>query len=269
MYMSGKKFEYAYWLTVVALLAITLASAWVNLNSTNRSTPLYSYEVVREYPHDPSAFTQGLVFVDGFIYEGTGLNGRSSLRRVDLTSGEVVQMYNLSSEYFGEGITVYGDRIYQLTWQSNVGFVYDKGSFELLETFEVAIEGWGLTHDGSTLILSDGTSTLRFLDPETYEEVRAVNVHDNSIPVLNINELEYVKGEIWANIWLTDQIARVDSESGAVLGWLDLSGLEDRLEQNSTYDVLNGIAYDSEGDRLFVTGKLWRKLFEIEIKIVK
>ena len=265
--MSGWRFEYTYWLTVVALLAITLASAWVNLNSTNRSTPLYSYKVVREYPHDPSAFTQGLVFVDGFIYEGTGLNGRSSLRRVDLTSGEVVQMYNLSSEYFGEGITVYGDRIYQVTWQSNVGFVYDKGSFELLETFEVATEGWGLTHDGSTLILSDGTSTLRFLDPKTYEEVREINVHDNDIHVLNINELEYVKGEIWANIWLTDLIAWIDPESGLVVGWLDLSGLEDRLEQDSAFDVLNGIAYDSESGRLFVTGKLWKKLFEIEIKI--
>jgi len=263
--MSGRKFEYAYWLTVVALFAITLASAWVNLNSTNRSTPLYSYEIVREYPHDPSAFTQGLVFESGFLYEGTGLKGRSSLRRVDLASGEVVQVYNLSSEYFGEGITVYGDRIYQLTWQSNMGFVYDKGSFEMLETFEVATEGWGLTHDGSTLILSNGTSTLRFLDPETYEEVGEINVHDNGIPVLNINELEYVRGEIWANIWLTDLIARIDPESGVVLGWLDLSGLEDRLEQNSAYDVLNGIAYDSEGDRLFVTGKLWKKLFEIKI----
>jgi glutamine cyclotransferase len=264
--MSGRKFEYAYWLIVIALLAITLVSALVYLNSTKTgSTPLYSYEVVREYPHDPSAFTQGLVFEDGFIYEGTGLNGRSSLRRVDLASGEVVQMYNLSSEYFGEGITVYGDRIFQVTWQSNVGFVYDRSSFELLDTFQVATEGWGLTHDGYNLILSDGTSTLHFLDLETYEEVRAIQVHDYDKPVLNINELEYIKGEIWANIWLTDLIARIDPESGLVVGWLDLSGLEDRLEQNSAFDVLNGIAYDGEGDRLFVTGKLWKKLFEIEI----
>jgi glutamine cyclotransferase len=267
--MSGRKFEYAYWFTVIALLAITLGSALVHLDRAKRSTPLYSYEVVGEYLHDSSAFTQGLVFVDGFIYEGTGLNGRSSLRRVDLASGEVVQVYNLSSDYFGEGLTLWGDRIYQLTWQSNVGFVYDRESFELLETFEVATEGWGLTHDGLTLILSYGTSTLRFLDPETFEMIRELRVHDKGIPVLNINELEYIRGEIWANIWMTDLIARIDPASGLVVGWLDLSGLEDRLEQDSAYDVLNGIAYDSEGDRLFVTGKLWRKLFEIEIKIVK
>jgi glutamine cyclotransferase len=268
--MSGRKFEYAYGLIAIVLGAIISASILVNLdNVSDGSTPLYSYRIANTYPHDPAAFTQGLVFEDGFLYEGTGLNGRSSLRKVDLASGKVVQMCNLSSEFFGEGITVYGDRIFQVTWQSHLGFVYDRGDFELLDTFEIATEGWGLTHDSSNLILSDGTSKLHFIDPDTYEETGAVEVHDGGTQVSNINELEYVDGEVFANIWLTDLITRIDPASGLVIGWLDLNGLLEQFDGNASVDVLNGIAYDREGGRLFVTGKLWPRLFEIELILEK
>jgi glutamine cyclotransferase len=206
------------------------------------------------------------VYVDGVLYEGTGLNGRSSLRRVDLESGKVLQRRDLAREYFGEGIAVFGKRIIQLTWQSRVGFVYDRESFALQRQFSYRTEGWGLTHDGKSLIMSDGTATLRWLDPETFAETRSVVVRDQNGPVVRLNELEYIRGEIYANIWQTDRIARIDPQTGRVTGWIDLRGLlslEDR--QSSDADVLNGIAYDAANDRLFVTGKLWPKLFEIEL----
>ena len=191
------------------------------------------------------------------------------MRKVELESGEVVQIHNLSSELFGEGITICHEKIFQVTWRSHTGFVYDKNTFEVVDTFEIATEGWGLTHDGTSLIMSDGTSTLHFLDLDTYEETRTVGVFDNNGPVQNINELEYFRGEVLANIWKTESIARIDPESGLVVGLIDLSGLSSHFSENTSIDVLNGIAFDAEEDRLFVTGKLWPKLFEIKITQMK
>lgn len=233
--------------------------------SPSEPEPISSYRVIESYPHDHQAFTQGLVFEDGIFYEGTGLNGQSSLRKVNPITGEVLQRIDLDQQYFGEGITIFNEKIYQITWQSQVGFIYNK-DFELLGEFQYPGEGWGLTHDGERLIMSDGTPIIRFLDPETLDEIGNILVNDSNGPVLRLNELEYVNGEIWANIWLTDRIARIDPASGKVLSWIDLSGLlseEDRAGLNT--DVLNGIAYDSASDRLYVTGKLWPKLYEIEI----
>jgi len=227
--------------------------------------PVYSYNIVNTYPHDPDAFTQGLVFEDGVLYEGTGLHGQSSLRRVELETGDILQIRELSDEFFGEGITIYGNRIIQLTWQSHIGFVYDKNSFELLQEFNYSTEGWGITHDGTRLIMSGGTSTLHFLDPQTFEEIGQVEVFDNDGPVTRLNELEYVQGEIYANVWQTDRIARIAPETGRVVGWIELGGLLTAEDCSQPVDVLNGIAYDADSGRLFVTGKLWPKLFEIEL----
>jgi glutamine cyclotransferase len=225
------------------------------------------YRVVHVYPHDSRAFTQGLVFADGHLYESTGLHGRSSLRMVDLSTGQVLQKYDLPPEYFGEGLTDWGSHLIQLTWKAHKGFVYDRFSFSLLRTFEYKGEGWGLTHDKTHLIMSDGTSYLRFLDPNSFRETRRIRVADEAgNPVENLNELEYVHGEVYANIWQTDEIVRISPRTGKVLGWIDLSGIIDKRELESTDAVLNGIAYDSTGDRLFVTGKLWPKLLEIRVK---
>jgi glutamine cyclotransferase len=229
------------------------------------SVPVYSYQIINTYPHDPSAFTQGLVFDDGLLYEGTGLRGDSSLRRVDLETGEVLANYDLADRFFGEGIALHGDVISQLTWRSNVGFVYDRETFELLRTFEYPTEGWGLTHDGERLIMSDGTSTLWFLDSDTHQEIGRVEVRDGVDPVVNLNELEYIGGEVFANVWMTDLIARIDPATGQVAGWIDLAGLLKLGADARPVDVLNGIAYDAEAGRLFVTGKLWPMLFEIEL----
>lgn len=228
---------------------------------------IYGYQVLNVFPHDPTAFTQGLVYQDGIFYEGTGLRGQSTLRRVDPATGEVLQGVRLPDQYFGEGIAVLGDRLYQLTWQENTGFIYDKASFELLGTWNYAGEGWGLTTDGQRLIMSDGSHELRFLDPVTMQELGRVAVLDgDGLPVTRLNELEWVEGEVWANVWQTDRIARIDPASGRLLGWIDLTGLlpaEDRAAQR--VDVLNGIAYDAARDRVFVTGKWWPKLFEIQV----
>ncbi len=229
-------------------------------------TPTFGYRVVAEYPHDRHAFTQGLAYVDGVLYEGTGLNRQSSLRRVDLETGEVLQAVRLSEEYFGEGIAVVDDRIYQLTWQNNVCIVYDRETFDVVEIFSYSTEGWGLTTDGERLIMSDGTNRLSVRDPETFEEIETIDVYDGAREVRNLNELEIVHGEIWANVWQTDRVARIDPESGQVTGWIDLRGLlSERERERRPVDVLNGIAHDPETDRLFVTGKLWPKLFEIEV----
>lgn len=228
-------------------------------------TPVYSYSIVNVYPHDPNAFTQGLVYADGVLYEGTGLRGQSTLRKVELTSGIVLQLHELPEEYFGEGITLYDGKIIQLTWQANVGFVYDRNSFLLLDKFYYEEEGWGITFDGSRFIISDGTATLHFVDPATFTETGRVEVRDKNGPVSNLNELEFINGEVFSNVYMTDRIVRIDPQSGQVTGWIDLSGIlppEDRTRQ---VDVLNGIAYDAENDRLFVTGKLWPKLFEIKL----
>jgi glutamine cyclotransferase len=224
----------------------------------------YTYSIVNSYPHDTSAFTEGLVYQDGFFYEGTGLNGYSSLRRVDLNTGQVLQKFDLANEFFGEGIAVVNNSIIQLTWQSQVGFVYDKNSFSLIRNFTYANEGWGLTFDGKKLIMSDGTSKLRFVDPISFEEIGEVLVRDAEVPVVNINELEYVNGDVYANIWMEQRIAIIDLSTGLVKGWVDLSGLQgsEVLDSNS---VLNGIAYDSVNCRLFVTGKNWPMLFEIKL----
>jgi len=234
--------------------------------STNSNViPVYTYKVVNTYPHDQSAFTEGLVFEDGVLYEGTGLHGYSTLRRVKLETGEILQICELPPQLFGEGVTICGNKIIQLTWQSHIGFVYDKYSFKLLKKFNYPDEGWGITYDGKHLIMSDGTETLHFLDPETFEEIGQIEVYANDIPVTRINELEYIQGEIYANIWQTERIARIDPLTGQVIGWIDLKGILNPEDHSETVDVLNGIAYDAKNSRLFVTGKFWPKLFEIEL----
>jgi len=235
-------------------------------SSTNINViPVYTYQVKNTYPHDQSAFTEGLVFENGVLYEGTGLYEYSNLRRVELETGKVLQIRELPNQYFGEGITIYKNKIIQLTWKSHLGFVYDKYNFELLQEFNYPTEGWGITYDGNYLIMSDGTSTLHFLDPETFEEISQIEVYENDIPIIKINELEYVQGEIFANIWLTERIARINPLTGQVTGWIDLKGILSPEDRSEKVDVLNGIAYDAKNDRLLVTGKFWPKLFEIEL----
>lgn len=229
------------------------------------STKVYSYKVINVYPHDVSSFTQGLVYENGFLYEGTGLRGKSSLRKVELETGNVLQIRNLPERIFGEGITVYDNKIIQLTWHSGVGFIYDRDSFVLLDNFTYQNQGWGITHDGHRLITSDGTSIIRFRDPESFREIGRIQVYDHNGPIENLNELEYVNGQIYANVWKTDRIAIIAPETGQVTGWIDLQGLYVPEGPLKPVDALNGIAYDSENDRLFVTGKLWPKLYEIEI----
>jgi glutamine cyclotransferase len=251
------------------LLAVTCGFSCSNSPGSpvpgNSDAIIYTYNVVNTYPHDRTAFTQGLVFEDDVLYEGTGQYGRSTLRRVELETGDILQIRELADEFFGEGITIYGDEVIQITWQNNVGFVYDKSSFELLRQFSYPTEGWGITHDGTRLIMSDGTSTLRFLDPQTFEEIGQVEVFDNDTPIASLNELEYIEGEIYANVWQEDWIVRIAPETGRVVGWIDLRGLLPEEDRSEPVDVLNGIAYDAETGRLFVTGKWWPKLFEIEL----
>ena len=255
--------------------------------SSPEAIPVYTYKIVNTYPHDPEAFTQGLVFEDGVLYESTGPHnpdayglqlafddwvrtkslqrtGGSSLRKVEVETGAVLQIQELPAEFFGEGIAIFGDRIVQLTWKSRVGFVYNKETFDLQREFSYSTEGWGITHDGARLLMSDGTSTLYIRDPETFEETGRIEVKANDRPVSNLNELEYINGEIYANVWKTDRIARISPETGHVTGWIELEGLLTPQERRQTH-VLNGIAYDAEKDRLFVTGKWWPKLFEIEL----
>jgi glutaminyl-peptide cyclotransferase len=229
-----------------------------------------SYRILNTYPHDSNAFTQGLVFVDGHMYESTGLNGSSSVRMVDISTGKVLQQYDLPLEYFGEGLTDWGSTLVQLTWKSHKGFVYDRFTFSLLRTFDYEGEGWGLTHDRTRLIMSDGTPSLRFLDPKTFREIHRIRVTDETNrPVENINELEYIHGEVYANIWHADRIARISPSTGKVLGWIDLSGIIDKRRLRSSDSVLNGIAYDQVQDRLFVTGKQWPELFQIELPVLR
>jgi glutaminyl-peptide cyclotransferase len=223
------------------------------------------YRVVHTYPHDRNAFTQGLIFLDGHLYESTGESGHSSLRMVDLESGRVLQNAPLEQKYFAEGLTAWGSTLVQLTWLSHIGFVYDRFSFRQLRTFNYDYEGWGLTQDGKNLIESDGSSTLRFLDPATFKEVRHIDVADHGHAVQELNELEYIQGEIYANVWHTDRIARISPVNGHVSGWIDLAGLLPANQHPGPEGVLNGIAYDAEHDRLFVTGKLWPLLFEIKV----
>ena len=229
------------------------------------TVPEYTFKVIRTFPHDPRAFTQGLVFHNGFLYEGTGLKGRSSLRKVRLETGEVVQEVDLAPEFFGEGITILKNEIVQLTWQSQIGFVYNLSDFHLLRQFSYSGEGWGLTTDGHEIFMSNGTSEIRVLDPSTLTEKRHLTVHDGTNRIDELNELEFVDGELFANIWQTDRIARISPRTGEVVGWIDLKGLLSPVYRLESGAVLNGIAYDSERKRLFVTGKLWPKLFEIQL----
>lgn len=235
-------------------------------HGTPAGVPVYGYEVVNTYPHDEQAFTQGLVFQDGEFLESTGLEHRSTLRRVELQTGKVLQKVDVPGYFFAEGMTLFGGKIYQLTWTGMKGFVYDPKTFEKTGEFKYEGEGWGLTHDADSLILSDGTEEIRFLDPNTSAVKRKISVTDAGRPVEELNELEYVKGEIYANVWHDNRIARIDPSDGRVKGWIDLSGLLKPGEVTSEEAVLNGIAYDEQGDRLFVTGKLWPKIFEIKLR---
>lgn len=234
--------------------------------AAREAIPEYGYEVVHAYPHDAAAFTEGLFYLNGFLYESTGLVGQSSIRKVRLETGEVLQKQDLAKELFGEGIVNWKDRLIQLTYRTQVGLVYDLATFRFERLFEYPGEGWAMTQDGRRIIMSDGTPEIRFWDPETLKETGRITVTDQGQPVKNVNELEWVKGEIYANVWMTDRIARIDSASGKVTGWIDLLGLLNPADSSAgETDVLNGIAYDAQGDRLFVTGKRWPKLFEIRL----
>jgi glutamine cyclotransferase len=223
-----------------------------------------TYQVVRTLPHDPRAFTQGLFWMDGYLWESTGLNGRSGIRKVDLETGRVVQQQSIPQEYFGEGLAAFGSNLYELTWTSGIAIVWDKATFTVEKQFRYQGEGWGLTTDGKRLIMSDGTEHLRFLDPSTFQEIRRVAVTDDGRPVTELNELEYIRGEVFANVWMTNRIARINPETGRVNSWIDLTGILPAADAHDV-DVLNGIAYDADADRLYVTGKLWPRLFEIKV----
>ena len=249
----------------ILVLAAALAACACGPASQAGSIPEYGYEVVKAYPHDPGAFTQGLLYLDGYLYEGTGLNGRSSIRKVKLETGEVVQKRDVPEAYFGEGIVNWKDRLLEITWKTEVGFVYDLNNFSPLREFKYPGEGWGLTQDGKRIIMSDGSSQLRFWDPETLRESGRITVSAGGEKIDQLNELEWVKGEIFANIWQTDRIARINPANGQVTGWIDLTGILTRADRLGSEDVMNGVAYDAKGDRLFVTGKQWPKLFEIKL----
>ena len=253
----------------ILILAAALAAAACGPTTEAGGVPEYTYQVVHTYPHDRGAFTEGLFYYDGFLYEGTGMNGESSIRKVKLETGEVVQKHDISDAYFGEGIIRWKDRLIEMTYKTEVGFIYDFNTFALKGEFHYPGEGWSLTTDGKRLIMDDGTPQLRFWDPETLQETGRLTVTDRGQPVENLNELEWVKGEIFANIWETERIARIDPASGHVIGWIDCTGLLNPAdviaEGPQQTDVLNGIAYDAKGDRLFVTGKRWPKLFEIKL----
>jgi len=232
-------------------------------------TTLHNIQVVNIYPHDPKAYTQGLVVHEGFFYEGTGLRGLSTIRKVELKTGKILKSYQLPPEYFGEGIAIFDNKLIQLTWQSHIGFIYDLESFHLLGTFSYPTEGWGITFDGKHLIMSDGTALLRFLEPQTYKIVKQIEVRDRGNILPNINELEYIRGEIYANVWGTAYIVRISPLTGQVLGWIDLRGLYQYVSASGKKDVLNGIAYDAKDNRLFVTGKYWPSMFEIRLETWK
>jgi glutaminyl-peptide cyclotransferase len=269
-----------FFLFFISIFATGCGTAANTANNTNvvKATPkpatpiTYTFDIVKSYPHDPKAFTQGLVFHNGFLYEGTGGKDGdsfySSVRKVDFETGKVLQKHDLSRDFFGEGITIHNDKVYQLTWRERTAFVYDLADFKPAGEFRYSGEGWGLTDDGTSFYMSDGTHVIRVVDPENFQTKRTIVVNDeNGKPVLQLNELEWVKGEIWANVWRTGWIMRIDPSNGKVLGRIDLNRLaDDEFEANPNADVLNGIAYDEVGDRILVTGKMWRKVFEIKLK---
>ena len=261
MRLSGVRLRLSRIRRSVTAFCITIVCA--HASTAFAQTPTYGYEIVNTYPHDTSAFTEGLVYTGSALYESTGLYGSSSLRQVDLRTGTVQRSVTLPSQYFGEGTTIFNGKIFQLTWQSQTAFVYDAATFATLRQFFYTGEGWGLTHDDRYLIMSDGTSQIRFLDPITFQTIKTITVRDqHGTALTNINELEYVNGEIYANVWLTDSVARIDATSGEITGWIDFSGL---LPPGTTADVLNGIAYDNATGHLLVTGKLWPYLYEVRL----
>ena len=256
---------------LLSAVFVSLLAASASPTQTRPTSPkTYGYQIVRTYPHDSSAFTQGLLYLDGYLYESTGLQGRSTVRKTELETGKVLQRYDLLPEYFAEGLAAWGPNLIQLTYQTQTGFVYDRATLKPRSSFAYTGEGWGLAQDGKRLIMSDGSSSLRFIDPVSFREIGRLVVRDRGQPVKDLNELEYVRGEIFANIWHSDRIARISPTSGDVLGWIDLRGLLKPTEvppssSMASEGVLNGIAYDAAKGRLFVTGKLWPKLFEIKI----
>ncbi|WP_305041967.1 glutaminyl-peptide cyclotransferase [Geoalkalibacter sp.] len=251
---------------ILSVLLLTLFAGWSPpALGGQHAAPVYQARVVAAYPHDSQAFTQGLLYHEGYFYESTGKHGASSLRRVAPLTGQVLARLSLPDAYFGEGLTLWEGRLVQLTWKNRVGLVYSLDDFSLVETFALAGEGWGLTHDGTSLILSDGSAELSFLDPRSYQVLRRLAVHDAGRPVRRLNELEYIRGEIWANVWLTDRIAIISPEDGRVRAWLDLTGLLPAELRTARTAELNGIAYDAKTNRIFVTGKYWPRVFEIEI----
>ena len=249
--------------------AVTPAESSDSTATTSAGLPVWTYEIVNTYPHDTSAYTQGLVWHDGALYESAGQYGRSNLRKVELETGRVLRRTDVPADYFAEGLALLNGKLYQLTWKENNGFIYDLNTFNKTGEFTYGGEGWGLAEDGKSLILSDGSNQIRFLDPQTFRVERAINVFENndtSRPLRDINELEYVRGEIYANVWQTDQIIRIDPKNGRLLGVIDMTGILPGKRVDEADDVLNGIAFDAQHQRLFVTGKRWPKLFEIRLK---
>lgn len=247
------------------MVALVIVAAAVAPVEAHGAVPEYSAAIVRTYPHDPNAFTEGLLYLNGFLYESTGLNGQSSIRQVTLETGGIVRQHDIDPKYFGEGIVNWKDRLIELTWKSAIGFVYDLGTFNPISDFRYAGEGWALTRDGSHVYMSDGTSDLRILEPNTLAESGRIHVTCEGRPIRNINELEWVKGEIYANIWQTNVIVRINPATGEVSGLIDVTNLHTLAGANRAVDVPNGIAYDAAGDRLFVTGKLWPTLYQITL----
>lgn len=249
----------------MVLLAFVLACAPATV-AQRRPAPVQSYKVIATFPHDTTAFTQGLVFADGELFESTGLNGESTLRRVDLTTGKTLQRIDIPKQYFAEGLALVGDELLQLTWQHHIGFVYDRKTFKQKRTFSYNTEGWGIAYDGaSRLVMSDGSDVLTFLDPKSFAATKTLRVRDAGRPVTNLNELEWIEGEIWANVWQTDRIARISPTTGEVNAWIDLSSLFPRQQRMPPADELNGIAYDRAGRRIFITGKKWPRLYQIAV----
>lgn len=241
------------------------ASATPDTGSAVR-TPTYGYTVVNSYPHDPAAFTQGLQWFNGHLFESTGQVGSSDIREVELTTGRVLRSRPLAAPHFGEGMVIIGSTLYEITWQTNTAFTYDWKTFTPAKTFRYDGEGWGLTTDGTSIIMSNGTASLTWRDPVTFAAQKTITVTDHGTPVSQLNELEWVEGEVWANVWQSDQIVRINPATGAVTGWINLSGILPAIDRTGKEDVLNGIAYDAATKRLFVTGKLWPKVFEIAVK---
>lgn len=254
-------------LGLAAIAAITVLSTAPVVTRQRLAAPVQGFRVVATYPHDITAFTQGLVYADGELFESTGLQGESTLRRVEIATGRVLQQLKVPEPYFAEGLALVGDALVQLTWQHRLGFVYDRKTFAKRRTFPYHTEGWGLAHDGAArLVMSDGSDTLTFLDPKTLAPGRTLKVTSGGAPVSQLNELEWVEGEIWANVWTTDRIVRIQPATGVVTGWINLDTLWPRSQRMPPADVMNGIAYDTAGKRIFVTGKKWPRLYQITIR---